>query len=277
MNHIAQLSQGPIEYRQAGQGAPVLVLNGGHTHCGSPLGSEPFFLAHGYQLIVPSRPGYGHTPSSTGQTAEASADALAGLLDALGLLQVIVLGISAGGPTALQLAGRHPGRVSRLILQNAVTGGVFPSRAVRLGAYLVFNRWVEGGAWALFRALARAAPRAALCAILGSLTTLDPAQVLAGMSPAQQQGALAMVAASRSGAGFLHDLRHRCGDLRRITAPALVIRSRYDGSLPATHAEYAADHIPNAELFICPAESHLLWFSDYNAAVEDKMQAFLTA
>src|SRR5689334_2758300 len=138
MNHIAQLKQGPIEYRLAGQGAPVLVLNGGHTHCGSPLGSEPFFLAHGYQLIVPSRPGYGPTPSSTGRTAEASADGLAGLLDALRLPQVVVVGISAAGPTALQLAGRHPARVSRLILQNAVTAGVFPSPAVRLGAYLIF-------------------------------------------------------------------------------------------------------------------------------------------
>jgi pimeloyl-ACP methyl ester carboxylesterase len=113
--------------------------------------------------------------------------------------------------------------------------------------------------------------------MLGSLTTLDPAQVVAGMSPAQQQAALAMLVASRSGAGFLNDLHHRCGDLRRITAPALVIRSRYDGSMDATHADYAADHIPNAELFICAAESHLLWFSDHNAAVEEKMLAFLSA
>ena len=277
MIQIAQVPQGPIEYRLAGQGAPVLVLNGGHTHCQSPLGSEPFFLAHGYQLIIPSRPGYGRTPSSTGQTAEACADALAGLLDGLRLPQVIVVGISGGGPTALQLAGRHPERVSRLILQNAVTGGVFPSRAVRLGAYLIFNRWVEGGTWAAFRALVRAAPRTALRIMLGSLTTLDPAQVVAGMSPAQQQAALAMLVASRSGAGFRNDLRHRCGDLRRITAPALVIRSRYDGSMDATHAYYAADHIPNAELFICAAESHLLWFSDHNAAVEEKMLAFLSA
>src|SRR6185503_6715151 len=108
MIHIAQVPQGPIEYRLAGRGAPVLVLNGGHTHCQSPLGNEPFFLAHGYQLIIPSRPGYGQTPSSTGKTAEACADALAGLLDSLRLPQVIVVGISGGGPTALQLAGRHP-------------------------------------------------------------------------------------------------------------------------------------------------------------------------
>jgi pimeloyl-ACP methyl ester carboxylesterase len=89
------------------------------------------------------------------------------------------------------------------------------------------------------------------------------------------QAALAFLLASRSGAGFLHDLRHRCGDLGRITAPALIIASQYDGSVDLTHARYAADRIPDAEVFVCPAESHLLWFSPFNAVVEEKMRAFL--
>ena len=97
------------------------------------------------------------------------------------------------------------------------------------------------------------------------------------MSQEQQQAALAFLLASRSGSGFLHDLHHRCGDLRRITAPTLIVVSQYDGSMDASHASYAADHIPNAELFVSPAESHLLWFSSYNAAIEEKMRAFLQA
>lgn len=106
MTTIAQTEKGPIEYRVVGQGPAVLVLNGGHTNCNSPLGHQRFFGEHGYQLIIPSRPGYGNTPSSTGRTAEAFADALIPLLDQLQLEQVIVLGISAGGRTALQFAGR---------------------------------------------------------------------------------------------------------------------------------------------------------------------------
>src|SRR5258708_40377 len=125
MNSIARIEKGSIEYRVVGQGLTVLVLNGGHTNCNSPLGHEPFFLDQGYQLVIPSRPGYGKTPSSTGKSAEAFADALVSLLDYLHLEQVIVLGISGGGPTALQLAGRHPERVSKVILQNAVTGGKY--------------------------------------------------------------------------------------------------------------------------------------------------------
>ena len=83
MNTIAQTEKGPIEYRLMGQGPTMLVFNGGHTNCNSPLGHQRFFIEHGYQLIIPSRPGYGSTPSSTGRTAEAFADALIPLLDQL--------------------------------------------------------------------------------------------------------------------------------------------------------------------------------------------------
>jgi pimeloyl-ACP methyl ester carboxylesterase len=275
MNTIARTLKGPIEYRVVGQGPVVLVLNGGHTNCNSPLGHERFFVEQGYRLLIPSRPGYGRTPSATGKSAEAFADALIPLLDQIGLAQVIVVGISAGGRTALQLAGRHPARVSKLILQNAVTGGRFPDPLTRVGAYLGFNRWVERYTWAAFRGLMRLAPRAALISMMRSLTTLDPIMVVDNMTPAQRRAVLAFLRPSRSSAGFLHDLGHTCGDLRRITAPTLIIESRYDGSKDPDHALYAADHIPHAELFISPAESHLLWFSAHNAAIEAKMRAFL--
>jgi pimeloyl-ACP methyl ester carboxylesterase len=277
MKTIAQTPKGPIEYRLAGQGPTVLVLNGGHTNCDSPLGHERFFLDQGYQLVIPSRPGYGNTPSGVGQTAEAFADALIGLLDQLNLEQIIVVGISAGGPTTLQLAGRHSARVSKVILQNAVTGGKFPDLATRIGAYMIFNSWMERWTWSAFRAFGRAAPTRALKMMMGSLSSLNTAQVVTTMTPEQQQAALAFLLASRSGAGFLHDLQHQCGDLQRITAPTLVIESKYDGSVDASHASYAADHIPNADLFISPAESHLMWFSRFNAEIENKMRAFLQA
>ena len=275
MKTIVHLEQGIVEYRVVGEGSAVLVLNGGHTHCDSPIGHEPFFLREGYQLVIPSRPGHGKTPTSTGKSAEAFADALVSLLDKLGLGQVVVVGISGGGPTALQLAGRHFERVSKLILQNAITGGKFSGFGIRLGSHLVLNRWVEGWTWAAFRSFARRTPLRVLKVMMGSLSSLNPTQVVDTMSEEQRQGALKMLLASRSGSGFLHDFSHHCGDLRRITAPTLVIASRYDGSVDISHATYAADHIPNAELFISPAESHLMWFSSYNTAIEGKMRAFL--
>jgi pimeloyl-ACP methyl ester carboxylesterase len=275
MNLIAQTIRGPIEYRIVGQGPAVLVLNGGHTNCHSPLGHEPFFLNQGYQLLIPSRPGYGKTPSFTGRTAEAFADALVSFLDLLHLDHVIVVGISAAGPTALQLAGRHPEQVSKVILENVVTEGGFPRGLTRMGAYLLFNPMVERWTWAAFRAFGRVAPQAALKSMMRSLSSLQPDQVMATMSQNQQQAALALLLASRSGSGFLHDMHHRCGDLGRITAPTLIITSKYDGSIDPTHAVFALNHIPQAELFVSEDESHLLWFSSYDHEIQAKMRAFL--
>jgi pimeloyl-ACP methyl ester carboxylesterase len=172
MNLIAQTIRGPIEYRIVGQGPAVLVLNGGHTNCNSPLGHEQFFLDQGYQLLIPSRPGYGKTPSFTGRTAEAFADALMSFLDLFHLDHVIVVGISAAGPTALQLAGRAPSHVSKVILQNAVTGGRFPKGLTRVMTYLLFNPWGERWTWAAFRTFGRFAPQAALKSMMRSLARI---------------------------------------------------------------------------------------------------------
>jgi pimeloyl-ACP methyl ester carboxylesterase len=275
MNHIAQTRQGPIEYRTVGQGPTILVLNGGHTNCNSPLGHEQFFLDRGYQLLIPSRPGYGKTPSSTGKTAEAFADALISLLDLLHLDSVIVVGISAAGPTALQLTGRAPTRVNKVILQNAATSGSYARGMIRLGTYVLFNPLAERWVWAAFRGLARVAPQAALKSMLPGLSRLPPKTVLAKMSPVQQQSALAFLLASRSGSGFLHDIHHHCGDLSRITAPVLIITSKYDGLVDSSHATYAHTHIQEAQLFVSEAESHLMWFSSHDHEIRAKMQEFL--
>jgi pimeloyl-ACP methyl ester carboxylesterase len=275
VSHLVRTELGLIEYRRVGQGPAVLVLNGGHTNCHSPLGHEAFFLAQGYQLIIPSRPGYGRTPSSTGKRAEAFADALVSLLDLLQLDQVIVVGISGGGPTALQLAGRHPERVSKVILQNAATDGRYASGMIRFLTYLFFNPVLEGMVWAAFRRFGRVAPQAALKSLMWGLTCLPIDQVLSAMSPDQQQAALAFMQASRSGSGFLHDIHHQCGDLGRVRAPVLVITSKYDGLVDSSHAVYVEKHIPQAQLFISEAESHLMWFSIHNHEIQARMQVFL--
>lgn len=276
-SNIARLPQGLVEYRLEGQArhGTILILNGGHTNCYSVFGHEQFLVSQGYQLIIPSRPGYGRTPSSCGKTAEDFADILSVLLDFLHLEQVIVIGISAAGPTALQLAGRHPHRVSKLILQNAVTGGRYVDFKLRFGSYLAFNPLVEGWTWAAFKAFARLAPLTVLRVMMGSLSSLDPAQVVATMTPEQRQAALALLLSLRSGSGFLLDINHHCGELSRITAPTLIITSKYDGSINISHATYAVENIPNSEHFPTPAESHLLWYSSHNKAIENKMLEFL--
>jgi pimeloyl-ACP methyl ester carboxylesterase len=107
---------GPIEYAERGSGPPVLVVHGagGGFDQGLALGGR--LIEHGYRVIAPSRFGYLRTPMPADASAEAQADAHACLLDALGVDRAAVFGVSAGGPSTLQLCLRHPERCSAMVL-----------------------------------------------------------------------------------------------------------------------------------------------------------------
>lgn len=77
--------------------------------------AEPLARA-GLRVIAVSRFGYLRTPLPADASAAAQADAHACVLDALGIRRAAVLGVSAGGPSALQFALRHPERTAALVL-----------------------------------------------------------------------------------------------------------------------------------------------------------------
>lgn len=107
---------GPIEFAEAGDGPAVLLVHGagGGFDQGLDLGAA--FLGGGYRIVAPSRFGYLGTPLPADASPEAQADAHLRLLDALQLESVPVIGVSAGGPSAMQLALHHPERCSALVL-----------------------------------------------------------------------------------------------------------------------------------------------------------------
>jgi pimeloyl-ACP methyl ester carboxylesterase len=107
---------GPIEYQEAGAGATLLAVHGsggGHDQGMAFAGS---LSGHGIRVIAMSRFGYLRTPMPADASAAAQADAHVCLLDALGIRRAAVMGGSAGAPSALQMAIRHPDRVSALVL-----------------------------------------------------------------------------------------------------------------------------------------------------------------
>lgn len=112
---------GPIEVQQAGSGVPLLVVHGsggGHDQGMAFAGS---LAQHGIRVIAMSRFGYLRTPMPADASAAAQAESHVCLLDALGIGRAAVMGGSAGAPSALQMALRHPDRVSALILLVPLT------------------------------------------------------------------------------------------------------------------------------------------------------------
>ncbi|WP_131103316.1 alpha/beta fold hydrolase [Ornithinimicrobium sufpigmenti] len=120
--HTVQTTRLRTAFRAAGDlGAPVLVLLHGN------VSSSAFFehlmtdLIADFRIVAPDFRGYGDSErkaiDGTRGVADLSDDTAA-LLDALGIEgPVDVLGWSAGGNVALQLAIDHPGRVRRLVLE----------------------------------------------------------------------------------------------------------------------------------------------------------------
>ena len=127
-----QTDKGPVEFYRAGSGPYLVMLHGtpgihdGYSRYSSYLSDA------GLSVICPTRPGYGRTPLSSGPTAEEAADLLAALLDKLGVEQVVMMGISGGGPTSLNFARKYPDRCKALITEVAVTGGFTHPKAAEL-------------------------------------------------------------------------------------------------------------------------------------------------
>ena len=117
---IIDTKLGAIEYCLTGQGIPVLFIHGGHSNCNDTLCHKGFDL-NKYQLITPSRPGYGNTPLNNHKTPGQAADLIMELINYLALDKVVVYGFSAGGLTAIELAANYSSRVEKLILASAVS------------------------------------------------------------------------------------------------------------------------------------------------------------
>jgi 2-hydroxy-6-oxonona-2,4-dienedioate hydrolase len=115
-SQIAQTPCGAIEYAVAGDGPPVLVVHGTGGRYDQSLAFVEPLVSSGFQIIAMSRFGYLRTALPSDASLAAQADAHACLLDAVDIERVAVIGGSAGAPSAMQLALRHPEQVTALVL-----------------------------------------------------------------------------------------------------------------------------------------------------------------
>jgi len=269
--NIAQTAKGPIEYRLEGSGPTIVVLNGGHCSRETRLSHEKL-AERGFSVLTPSRPGYDSTPSDVGKSAQAAADALSALLDALQIPTVDVIGISAAGPTALAFAQQHSSRVRKLILESAVTTDwdEQTKRRSRIG----FGR-VAKVTWAIMHGMLKLFPMMIIKTLLHDLTVLDVNMVIKRMSSDDLAFIKRMLQTSQASTGFLNDLEHKVDHLATITKPVLVMYSPNDATVSPKNARRIASEIATSELYEVPSDTHLIWIGNSAQDVWQKRLSFL--
>ncbi len=112
-----------LHYEQAGgqrPGTAVVMLHGGGPGASgmSNFGRNvPVFAEH-FRTLAVDQPGFGKSdkPAVERNYFTFAAQALAGLLDELGIDRVHLVGNSLGGGTAVRFALRYPERTARLVL-----------------------------------------------------------------------------------------------------------------------------------------------------------------
>jgi pimeloyl-ACP methyl ester carboxylesterase len=246
---------GRIEYGDAGQGAPVLLIHGAGGGYDQGLLFGDLFLAEGFRLIAPSRFGYLKSPVPEDSSLEAQADAFASLLDALNIDRVTVVAISAGGLTGLTFARRYPERTAALVMIAAVsyTGQATSKDRKKIES---INRIIGSD---FFYWLAIRAARSPLLSLLGVSK-----EVQKGLTPAEMAQVdrflEAMLPMSRRWKGVLLDQSRRMPpDVTRekIKAPGLVIHARDDSLVDWSNARHAVAAIKEAELMTLERGGHL--------------------
>jgi pimeloyl-ACP methyl ester carboxylesterase len=100
----------------------VLLLHGFPAYWADFRGQMAALAAAGFRAIAPDLPGYGESdqlPNVLDYRLSSLAADMAGLISALGLSKVHVVGHDWGGPLGYCLASRYPELVDRLVVINA--------------------------------------------------------------------------------------------------------------------------------------------------------------
>lgn len=250
-SQVVETSTGIIEYAVQGDGPAVLISHGSFGGYDQGLLSVNFLKNFKARLIAPSRFGYLRTPLPQHPTLQAQARAFAALLDILFIDQVWLIGLSAGGMSALRFALQFPSRCKGLILISAVNQRPVESPPVRFLVEHVLSNEFLGWFLATY-----------LPSLVAQSTGDDYA--LVAKNPLIKEVFLNLAwppLASKRRSGILNDLSQADALLNepfeKISVSTLIIHGTADPFVPFDSAMQLAARISNAELMAFPQGGHL--------------------
>ncbi|HKA58454.1 MAG TPA: alpha/beta hydrolase [Gemmatimonadales bacterium] len=272
-SRMLETAFGPIEYAEAGEGPPVLVIHGAGGGFDQGLDIGEGLLQHGFRVIAISRFGYLRTPLPKDASPAAQADAHVAVLDALEIPRCVVFGVSAGGPSAMQLAIRHPDRVTSLILMVPAVyaprpDAETPKRMSALGS-VVMKMTLRSDF--LFWLALRFAPQATTRMILGTPPELLTHADFTERARAKRVLDHILPVSSRR-LGLLNDGAVVPSlprfELERLETPTLIISARDDLYQTFVGSRYSAEHMPNARFIGYRTGGHMLVGHEQNTTKE---------
>jgi pimeloyl-ACP methyl ester carboxylesterase len=240
------LDVGRIRVRESGDGPPVLLVHGALVN--SHLWDDVIpLLADRHRVIAPDLPlGCHADPVRPGASLglPAQADVVAGLVTALHLDDVTLVGNDTGGAICQLVVTRRPEGIGRLVLTSCDAFDNCPPRFFR---FLVWASYLPGNAWLIAQSM-RSPWFSRLPIAFGRLThrgldrerldlmfeqprrsrdvRRDVVRLLRSMDAADTQAAAAAL-----------------GD---VTIPVLIAWSADDGIFPPEHASRLAALLPHA-------------------------------
>jgi pimeloyl-ACP methyl ester carboxylesterase/DNA-binding CsgD family transcriptional regulator len=243
-----------LAYAIDGEGPPLVKAGNWMTHLDYERQSPVWRhwvseLSRGYTLIRYDERGCGLSDRQFDgtPTLDTYVGDLAAVIDAVGLDRCALLGVSGGGPTAIQYAAGHPESVSHLVLYGAYARGRHRRSAAdaqqsRLLIDLTRVGW--GGAVPAFRE------------VFSSIYIPS-----AGEEQKRWYDELQQASSSGEMAARLWESRTEIDiseTARHITQPALVLHARRDRAVPYDEGRRLASLLPNARFVTLESDNHIL-------------------
>ena len=174
---------------------------------------------------------------------------LEAVVDAAGIERLVLLGMSQGGPVAVEYAARHPERVSHLILYATYARGRLrrdPSPSAREQAELMISLIRMG--WAQ--------DQPAFRRLFTTLFIPDATSEQMEWYDELQRATTDAETAVRIRTARNHD--EVTGAAARVRSPALVLHPRHDALVPFSEGRLLATLIPRAQLVPLESRNHIL-------------------
>lgn len=248
-------------YHDVGEGDPVLLIHGSGPGVSAWANWRLTIpeLSKQNRVIALDMVGFGYTerPEGFSYSMDAWVDHAIGLLDALGIDKISVVGNSFGGALALALAIRYQDRVDKLVLMGSV------------GVPFDITDGLDK-VWGYTPSLDNMKQLLEIFAYDNSLMSDELAQLRyeASMRPGFQESYASMFPAPRQNG--VDAMVSAAEDIKALPHKTLIIHGREDKVIPLQNAYQLMSYIDNAQMHIfgkCGHWTQIEYTDDFNHIV----------